>query len=340
MLLLLAAGGGLRAQTIVHAPGGTLNGVVRDSATGAPVGYALIVVVGQEQRAFASESGNFRLTGLGSGGMTLRVQQIGYRAVALSLTVETTASAGGGPGLVVRLARRPVVLPEIVVHGDVCTGTEALGVNPVAESILDEAFKNAERILTMERSYPYQGTFLETLRFLDAAQLETFRRMDTIRFDTRRQTGYRRGSVLQGRYRGQVATYFSASDLAREEFRTSHCFWFAGRDTSVTDFPGHRIEFAPVAGTKSADWAGSLVIDSATMMLIRSEAHLVNLNRKQTTLTAARCVVLYREIVPTLALEMEADCRTESAGAPNTASRWRLIDFKFVGKSPVAPTPP
>src|SRR5258708_14952045 len=75
-LLPLAAQG----QQPVRAPGGTLTGVVRDSATGLPVGYALVVVTGREQRVFATESGKFTLTGLCGGTLALPVQPIGYPA--------------------------------------------------------------------------------------------------------------------------------------------------------------------------------------------------------------------------------------------------------------------
>ena len=341
LFLGFQVGGPLAAQIPAKAPGGTLNGVVRDSASGRPVGYALVLVVGKAQRVFASESGRFVLIGLGSGAVSLRVQQIGYRAVTLSLTLDTSEAPGAGaPGLEVTLVRRPIVLPEVVVHGDVCTGTEALGTSAAEGAIIDEAFKNAERILTMENSYPYQGAFQQTMVLLDRAMRETTRWVDTIRYDTRHTAGYRRGGVLYGpRNRSQKANYFMASDLAREEFRKSHCFWYAGRDSSLADFPGHRIEFAPVAKNRSADWAGSFVIDSATMTLIRSEARLVNLKARETTFTSAECVVLYRQIVPTLVLEVQADCRTSrsSNAAPHTVERWRLIDFRFAGKSPVQP---
>src|ERR1051325_3914738 len=57
----------LLGQQPVRAPGGTLTAVVRDSATGLPVGYALVVVAGHEQRVFATEAGKFTLSGLGGG---------------------------------------------------------------------------------------------------------------------------------------------------------------------------------------------------------------------------------------------------------------------------------
>ena len=339
LVLVLAAGGRLRAQRPAPAPGGTLTGVVRDSATGLPVGYALVLVVGKEQRVFASESGRFSLMGLSSGRLTIRVQQIGYRAVTIVLEVDAAKqSGGGGPGLEVTLARRPILLPEIVVQGDVCSGVEAIEATPEEGSILDEAFKNAERVLTLEKSYPYRFSFALTKVLLGPEKQELRRWVDTLRYDTRTLLGYRRGKVLEGsRGPGQTANYFSTSDLARDAFRKAHCFWYAGRDTALGGAPGHRIEFAPIKGLRTADWAGSVVIDSATMMVARSEARLVNLQEKQTTFTSASCIVTYRQIVPTLVLESQVDCAsTRSAGmAPITLERWLMINFHFIGKSPV-----
>ena len=40
---------------------GSITGVVRDSASGLPVGYALIIVVGKDQQVFAGESGRLHL---------------------------------------------------------------------------------------------------------------------------------------------------------------------------------------------------------------------------------------------------------------------------------------
>src|ERR1041384_3235922 len=69
----------LLGQQPVRAPGGPLPGVVRDSATGLPVGYALVVVAGHEQRVFATEAGKVTLSGLGGGAVLLRGAPIGDR---------------------------------------------------------------------------------------------------------------------------------------------------------------------------------------------------------------------------------------------------------------------
>ena len=346
LLVLLAVAApttALRAQLPVRAPGGTLTGTVRDSATGKAVGYALVIVVGGEQRVFASESGRFVLTGLASGRLVLRIQQIGYRAATIPLAVNAAPGiSSGAPGLEVTLVRQPVVLPEVVVQGDVCSGTEALASTAEGGTVIDEAVKNAERILVLEKSYPFRAVFEQTAFQLDSAEKQVSYRTDTIRYDTRGLVGYRRGRVLEGR-RGprEVANYFTTSDLARVEFQKWHCFWYAGRDTTNDGLPAHRIDFAPVAGVRSPDWAGSLLIDSTTTALVRSEARLVNLRSRETGFTSARCTVLYREIVPTLMVESLAGCLTSRSTArlPYTQARWVLIRFGFIGKSPVPPSP-
>jgi hypothetical protein len=85
-----------------------------------------------------------------------------------------------------------------------------------------------------------------------------------------------------------------------------------------------------------------VIIDSATMMVARSEARLVNLRDKETTFTSASCIVTYQQIVPTLVLESQVDCAsTRSAGGARlTAERWLMLSFRFIGKSPVRDSTP
>jgi len=336
--LVLAAARGATAQVIaVRAPGGTLSGTVQDSA-GGPVGYALVVLVDKNQRVFASESGRFTLTGLGTGRTTLRVQQIGYRAVTLTLSIDAAPGApAGAPGLLVRLTRQAFVLPEIVVQGDICSGAEELSAAG-SGTILDEAFKNAERLLSVQEAYPYRGAFQRVTMILNAAYERTGGWVDTVRYDSRTVVGYRRGKVLEaGARRGgrEFANYFTTADIAREEFRKHHCFWYAGRD-SLDGFSAYRVDFAPTKGIKSPDWAGSLLIDSTTMRLLRSEAHLVNLPKRGTTFGSALCTVLYQETVPTLVQEFQARCVIAQLSRPATyvVERWLLIDHAFIGRRP------
>ena len=83
--LLVPAGGSGASLTAQEGGDAMLTGIVRDSASGTPVGYALVIVVGKDQQVFAAESGRFSLTGLARGDITLRVQQIGYRPVRITV---------------------------------------------------------------------------------------------------------------------------------------------------------------------------------------------------------------------------------------------------------------
>jgi hypothetical protein len=333
----------VQGQHPVRAPGGTLTGVVRDSATGLPVGYALVVLAGHEQRVFATESGKFTLTGLGGGTISLRVQQIGYRAVNLVLSVDARSGAdAASPGLVVTLVRQAFVLPQIVVQGEECAG--AGPAEDESGTILDEAFRNAERLYSLERAYPFRVTYQKAIINLDSTYTRTGGRVDTLRYDSRYRS-YHRGQVLvregRGAFGHEVANYFTASDVATREFRESHCFWYAGRD-SLEGFPGYRIDFAPTGTTRSVDWAGSLLIDSVTMTLLRSDAHLVNLPAKGTSFRSALCTWLYKQLLPTLVLEFQARCAINQGSNPPgiVVERWLLIDHTFLGKRPDAPEPP
>ena len=344
LLLLLIPAAALRAQgpTIpARAPGGVLTAQVVDEATGRPVGFALAIVAGKEQRVFANEAGRFQLHGLSSGVTVLRVQQIGYDGVTLRLEIDAGPGTSARPGLVVTLSRHALVLPEIVVVGDVCTAASQ-SPKQETEGILAEIFKNAERLLALQEDYPFQETYQEATATFDSAGSVVAGRVDTGRYDSRRILRYRRGSVTRREGPAQIesALYFQPSDLAREEFRRTHCFWYSGLDT----LDGNRalqIRFAPLKNVRSIDWAGTLLIDSASMVLVRSEAHLANLPRRGTQFVSASCTLLYRPVFPTLITPNQARCVSRVQGKPPTTivTSWVLIDFKFLQRTPSEPDP-
>lgn len=333
------------AQQTVAAPGGVLTGVVHDSLTGQPVAYALVSSDGSAQRIFASETGRFSLSGLPAGPILVRVQQIGYRAKTIRLVLDTKA-AMAGPGLGVTLVRQPFVLPDVTVT-EGCPSAEPGGTD--SGTVLDEAFKNAERLLALQQDYPYRSSMEQVTVILDANNIALTRLVDTIRIDSRRAENYRKGKVLRfgrsvewGRpILREQAMYFQPSDLAGPEFRRNHCFWYAGPD-SVEGFPGYRINFRPLTTVKSPDWAGSLIIDSAAMHLLRSEARLVNLPKSGTAFRSAECVVTYVQFAPTLVHEYRATCTTAHNSRPANSSvrYWRLLEHSFIERRPQEPEPP
>jgi len=329
------------AQVDVAAPGGTLTGIIQDSVTGQPVGYALVTLLEKDERSFASEGGRFSFSGVGTGRITLRITQIGYRSRSVPLAV--TPQAGAGRGLVISLEPQPLQLPDVVAQSDDCPVAALANGSTESGTILDEAFRNAERMLAVQRAYPYRSRFHHVTAVLDEKRAVQRRTVDTIEYKSQENSGYERGRVLVMRESvdfgraglREHANYFQASDLARPEFRKNHCFWYVGPD-SVRGFPAYRIEFRPLGAIHSADWAGILQIDSASMHLLRSEAWLVNLPKTGTVFEAARCSALYTQLVPTLVLEFQVHCVASQNARPKafTDDRWTLLERAFVGKRP------
>ncbi|HEU5217675.1 MAG TPA: carboxypeptidase regulatory-like domain-containing protein [Gemmatimonadales bacterium] len=343
-LLLVLAGSAVRAaaQVPARAPGGVLRGVVQDSATHAPVSYALVVVVGKDQQTFTAESGRFILTGLPPGKGRIRIQQIGYRARTLTLDVDNRAGGGDASSeLVIRLQRQAVVLPEISVEGKSCLGMRDLSLTDSSSTILSEAYQNAERILMLERKYPFVLEFQRVVSLLDSSYSRIDGRVDTLVKDSRTYVPYRAGKVLERGLRREHLNAFTSSDFAGDEFQKTHCFWYAGRD-SVEGFPGYRIDFTPKPEITSPDWAGSMLVDSASMALLRTETRLVNLPSGGTDFLSANCTIFYQPIVPSLPQEYQVRCVSAQRGGPPhfRVERWLLINRQFVGKTPVEPERP
>ncbi len=330
-VLLVAISSPLSSQTVVQAPAGLLTGVVLDSITGTPVSYALLTIEDPGRRVFASEGGRFSFTGIPEGKLAIRAQQIGYRSVVIAVTVRRD---GGGAPFLIRLTRQPLLLPTLSVRAQDCQVPGLAGEG----TLLEEVFKNAERLLVLQKDYPYQTRMREINSVYGEGGSLLEQKVDTTSFDSRRLSAYHRGRVLvrTGRLAAQeYATYFSPADLATPEFRTSHCFWFEGTDDQ-DGVSAYRIGFRPLTRVKSVDWAGSLVVDSATEHLLRSEAHLVNLPSKGTGFRGAGCLVMYMQLVPTLVHEFQARCRTEQNTDPPLVrvQQWSLVAQRFVGRRP------
>ncbi len=342
-LLLIAHLASGSAQTPARAPSGTLRGVVQDSATGAPVGYALVLLVGKEQQAFTSESGRFALTKLPAGRARLRVQQIGYRGRTLTLEIDPRPGpADASATLVIHLARQVTILPEVSVDGKSCLGMREVGSTaPEAGTLLGEAFQNAERILALERKYPFVLVYQRMVTLLDSAYNRLEGQVDTLQKDSRAYVPYRAGKVLEHVFGRERVASFTSSDFAGDEFQRTHCFWYAGRD-SVEGFQGYRIDFAPREAIQTPDWAGSMLVDSASMALLRTETRLVNLPSSGTSILTASCTFFYQPIAPSLPQEFQTRCVSSQRGGPPhiRVERWVLVNHRFTGRSPVDPERP
>ena len=125
-------------------------------------------------------------------------------------------------------------------------------------------------MLTLEKQFPFILKYQRVVTLLDSNYLRLGGRVDTIRKDSRNFEPYRKGTLLNDAGgRQETVSAFTVSDIAGEEFRKHHCYWYPGRDI---------------------DWAGSILVDSASMRLLQTEARLF----------------FYAPIVPSLPQEFQA----------------------------------
>jgi outer membrane receptor protein involved in Fe transport len=136
---LLAASS--NAQTV-----GAIAGQVVDDATGMPIPYIQVYVVGEDVGAVTDERGRFRIPEAQAGARLLRAEGLGYTASEAPVTVV----AGGTAEIAIALRPEPLRLDEIVVTG---TAAGALGrqiphsVGRIDVSRIDEPVATVDELL-------------------------------------------------------------------------------------------------------------------------------------------------------------------------------------------------
>lgn len=326
--------GSTAAQVPVMISGGALRGFVVDSVSGQPIPHALVSYA--DQRFFAGPNGHFVVRGVRTGPGTLTVAQIGYGARTLALQIQPDTSATSVE-LRVALIRQPLVLPELNVTASLgCARGTIPGTGDLDPAIL-AVLENAERLLVLEHTYPFESTFIFQSKEYDAQEKLISANGGSLRIRTKSMKGYQPGRVLERS--GRVVNYFTISDLARPTFRQTHCFWHASIDT-LNGQETHTIEFEPLAAATWPDWSGRLTVTAATSQLVQSSATLVNLDSTKTNLRSVRCTVVYGEVVATVFHEELAQCVLAEARKTDwttTVETSRFGGVRFVGRKPGDP---
>lgn len=101
---------GLGSPTTALAQNGAVAGVVIDARTQQPIGSAMLSVVGGTAGATTNEQGQFRITGLTTGPVTLLIRRIGYRSFSDTVNV-------GEMTLRLLMTESPKLLDQVVVTG-------------------------------------------------------------------------------------------------------------------------------------------------------------------------------------------------------------------------------
>lgn len=98
--------------TVLQAQGtGTIGGRVTNRATGAPIGDAIVSVVGTQRDTRTNEAGQYRLVGVSAGRVRIRVLRLGYAASLDS----TTVSAGQEATLDLSLTATVTRLDQVTI---------------------------------------------------------------------------------------------------------------------------------------------------------------------------------------------------------------------------------
>lgn len=91
----------------------TVTGQVTDAATGAPIAEVRVNIQGTTLQSISDLRGNFRITGVMPGEVTIQARRIGYRQVELTVTL----SPGQEYNANIRMGTSLVVLEEVVISG-------------------------------------------------------------------------------------------------------------------------------------------------------------------------------------------------------------------------------
>jgi TonB-linked SusC/RagA family outer membrane protein len=102
----------------------TITGTISDSATGAALEGASILLLGTRRKAVSTSAGRFSLSDVPAGDVAIEVRFVGYRRRELPLPA-------GATELTVRLVRDPLRLEELVVVGQVTSASRRNVANAV-----------------------------------------------------------------------------------------------------------------------------------------------------------------------------------------------------------------
>lgn len=126
---------------------GGVAGQVSDSASGAPIVGATVMIEGTGQHVMTDAGGRYRVSRLKPGSYTLRARYIGYRPSSASVTIR----AGGQVVADFTLAKSPQELDQVVVTGTIVpTEVKAL---PTPVSVVDEKDIALQRPQTVQEVF-------------------------------------------------------------------------------------------------------------------------------------------------------------------------------------------
>jgi len=277
-LLLLAAGVQLAAAETpagAHARPQELLVTIRVLAAGdaSPLANAELIDRTTGSRAFTRESGEARVRVLVDQSVELRVRQLGFAFVDLTLR-HAELRQRADTVVVVRLDRIPFALPTHTTSA--ARGCPAVDpqVAPLALWALALLREGAERYESFRKAYPFRveierRTLDRSRPFPPPAVRATRERAESGSWGER----YQPGRVVEVHSLGYSVPILFIATLGDPVFWDHHCVSTAaleGEDGARRV----RLQFEPVPHVRASDWEGAALIDSASNMLTRIEFKL------------------------------------------------------------------
>ena len=324
---------------------GSIVGIVSGKETGAPLPYADILVEGTRSPAFVDNEGRFRVSGLPTGEIRIRVRRVGFTPAIVAVNVH----AGATDTVRVALAQIAIRLDRVSVRDKVCPGGGTNDTSVVA--ILQQVQMNAERAAMLAHQLPFNSWIERVVGDETALRAVIGERvaahhivMDTIWLPSEHDWQYEPGNLVsipadQGRTGRAQMNVPQLIDFASERFVAAHCFRYAGlRDVDRRQLVQVDVEAAKEI--KTPDVKGSLYLDPANYDIVRSSLYMemaspVDLRDMWET----HVDTWFREILPGLRVIdrvcMRMAVHTQRGYSPRaSAEAQRLLELRFVNDAP------
>jgi hypothetical protein len=348
-LLVLSAVSALKfagAQEAVAAK--PLNGVVVAKENGTPLEHAMVTVQPALRQTFTSGAGTFVFSELPPGTYRIRVAHLGF----VPREIVVTIPASSAPDRVqVELTLITVHLPTMKVLANwTCTnpGPPDPAYDPDFAAVVGQLRINAEQYRLLADSFPFAYRIYREYSATDGAKVRKMRRIDTVTYASNAAGWrYKVGNVVGEDAEHNLEMRLPIlSDFASDVFLNSHCFRYAGRDSS-SDGAVLRIEFRAVDSLKVADVNGTILLDAVSYQIRNTTLDLSRIPitirgitsvSARTTFTAvAPNIVVFSEIIGTNFLTPSRDWRANVF----TTEQQHILKFEWLHGAPgKSVTPP
>src|SRR5712691_1996860 len=130
---IVALGAMLVASPLRAQQTASVQGAITDAASGAPIADARVTIVGTVLQSSTNVLGNYRITGIAAGNVSVQVRRIGYKTLSAAVTLAEGQECTGNYALNASVVQRE----EIVVTGT--AGDQRAGSQPAKVAVLDVA---------------------------------------------------------------------------------------------------------------------------------------------------------------------------------------------------------